>query len=111
MEFPKTVEFPKHDGCLPLTHIEHKSLRLTAEEWIEQNAASAEDGWFDWVSPEERERAKATDNIWTLRWRSCTPVGVYCLAASDLTVLLNAGDSQLAVRVPRFSKLHSDRFK
>ena len=92
----QTVNFPKHFGGLTLAHNGHRAFLLTAKEWIEENEASDHDSFFVWVSLEKRERAIATDSIWTLQWWSLSPINACRLAASDVTVLLDAANLQSA---------------
>lgn len=76
--------FPRHEGGLSLEHNRHLGLR----ESIERHAQQFEDD--EWVSPEQREKAIATGNLWVLQWWPDTPVGSCVLAAADLDVLLAA---------------------
>jgi hypothetical protein len=74
---------------------EHSSLSLTlndenalnyqsVREWLEYED-DRDDGW---VSPEERERAVATNRMWSLQWYPTTPIGFNRLRASTLSSLL-----------------------
>lgn len=43
-----------------------------------------------WVSEDEKQKAIATNAMWTLHWYPDTPVGFYALSASSLGVVLDA---------------------
>lgn len=79
---------------LALLKGEHSSLTLsfndgnapnymTVAQWLEDH-----DEQHEWVSPEEREKAVATNRMWALHWYPDTPIGFFCCAASSLSVLL-----------------------
>ncbi len=79
--------FPPHKAALYLSHNEHRSYYETVEQW----ASRAEPGGEpDWVSPEQRAKAIATDSVWDLQWYPETPIGFCRLLACDLGVLLEA---------------------
>lgn len=40
----------------------------------------------DWVSPEERERALANNQVWCLHWYPNTPIGSYKILCHSLEV-------------------------
>lgn len=82
------MEFPRHEASLHLTHNEHKSYYRTVAESIEDK----DHGYTSecWVSDEQRERAIASNECWSLQWYPDTPVGFYVLSAADLDVLLEA---------------------
>lgn len=63
---------------------EHAPNYDTAEEWGEYHDLR------DWVSEEEREKAIATNSVWTCQWYPDTPVGFYLLRASSLPALIAA---------------------
>jgi hypothetical protein len=82
------MKFPKHEASLHLTHNQHKAYFRTVEQSIED-----EDHGYradDWVSEEQKQKAIATNECWSLQWYPDTPVGSYSLSAADLDVLLNA---------------------
>ena len=87
MNQPNARTFPVHKCGLYLTHNQHRDYYLTAAQGVNDDPAGAQ---LDWVSYEEREKAIATDEVWTLQWYPETPIGFYCIAASDLDVLLRA---------------------
>lgn len=39
----------------------------------------------DWVSEDEKERAKTENSVWVLQWYPTTPVGFCAVAASSLS--------------------------
>lgn len=83
-----TIEWPKHEASLHLTHNEHKAYYRTVEESIaDEDHGYRED---DWVSPEQKQKAIETNDCWTLQWYPDTPVGSYILSAADLDALLEA---------------------
>ncbi len=67
----------------------HASLYLTIDEW-ESDQLERGHSWFDWVSPEERLNAIATDSVWTCQWYPDTPIGFNALAASTFEALMEA---------------------
>lgn len=73
---------PQHECGLHLNHNDHKNVYETAEQWIVDN------DWCDWENDEAKQRAIATDSIWTLQWYPDTPVGFYAVAAPTLDELL-----------------------
>lgn len=78
--------FPKHACSLYLTHDPHKNCYQTVEKY-EDDIFAAEP---EWVSPEQRARAIASNSFWELQWYPDTPIGFYRLLACDLDVLLAA---------------------
>ena len=83
------IRFPKHEAGLTLAHNEHKGYYQSATDWIEDQERLSETGaWFDWVSSEEKEKAIATDSIWTLQWYPRTPNGFHAVAASTVEAVL-----------------------
>jgi len=79
------TEFPKHLALI-LTHNDHLLVYQTVERSIELG----DHGYDCWVSEEQREKAIATNDCWTLQWYPDTPVGFCILSAADLDVLLAA---------------------
>ncbi len=78
---------PPHKASLHLTHNEHRNYYQSAAAWIEEQETFGGGPTFDWVSPEEREKAIRDDSVWVLHWYPETPVGFCCLAASSLEAL------------------------
>lgn len=79
--------FPPHKASLSLEHNDHKSCYETVEQW---DLGFGDHPFYEWVSPEQRQKAIDTDSVWTLQWYPDTPVGFCALAAADLDVLLTA---------------------
>lgn len=81
---------PEHKASLHLTHNDHLASYQTAEEAIAYDDAQAKDDcdFFNWVSDEQKQKARETGSIWTLQWYPDTPVGFCTLAASDLEAIL-----------------------
>ena len=57
----------------------HAPNYCPASEWGEYRD---DDSGIDWVSPDEREKAIATNSVWTIQWYPDTPIGFNCVAAS-----------------------------
>lgn len=84
------MEFPKHEASLTLTHNEHKSYYRTVAESV----ADEDHGYKDcWVSEEQKQKAVALNECWTLQWYPDTPNGFCLLSAADLDVLLQKARS------------------
>lgn len=84
MKLPK---FPAHECSLTLQHNEHLNYYSTVADELEDPTSRLSRG-VDWVSDEQREKAIATNNLWTLQWYPKTPIGFCSLAACDLEELL-----------------------
>jgi hypothetical protein len=80
------VEFPEHKCSLTLTHNPQRDEYMTAAQYIAED--DTRECPFDWVSPEQKQKAIDTDEIWELMWYPITPIGSHMLAAADLEVLL-----------------------
>lgn len=76
---------PPHKASLHLEHNPHLGYLQSVEQWDEE-----QEKWADWVSPDERAKAIATNEIWTLQWYPETPIGFHALAASSLAALMAA---------------------
>ncbi|MCJ2015534.1 hypothetical protein [Methylobacterium sp. J-076] len=88
-----TMQFPKHDASLHLTHNQHKAYYETVLEAIETGTYPE----TAWVSLAQREKALATVEVWELQWYPRTPVSFHRLLAADLDVLLaTAADGDAA---------------
>lgn len=85
-----TIQWPRHKASLHLTHNQHKAYYRTVAESIEDG----EHGYDDWVSEEQKQKAIATNECWTLQWYPETPIGFCILAAADLDVLLEAANRE-----------------
>ncbi len=82
------MKFPKHEASLHLTHNEHKSCYQTVEQAIADSDFGYEDN--NWVSDEQKQKAIATNECWTLQWYPYTPIGSYTKSAAELDALLDA---------------------
>lgn len=80
------MQLPKHRCGLHLCHNEHKNYYQSVEEFVLGSL-------FDWKDEEAKQRAIATDEIWTLQWYPNTPVCCYCVAAPTLEELLEFANS------------------
>ena len=81
------ADFPEHACSLHLEHNPHRNVYESVPDWISDNAYREH---FQWTSTEQKDKAVATDNLWTLQWYPNTPIGFYSLVACDLDVLLTA---------------------
>ena len=81
------MKFPRHEASLTLTHNDHKSYYHS----VAQSIADEDHGYTDdcWVSEEQKHKAIATNECWTLQWYPNTPGGFNILSAADLDVLLS----------------------
>lgn len=73
---------PGHSGGLYLSHNPHRDVYETVATWEAQDHRAG-----DWISPEERERALSTGEVWVIRWNTGTPRETFRLAASSLEAL------------------------
>lgn len=64
-------------------HADYIEAKDLGKQFLERTHTS-------WVSPEERDRAMATDSVWTLHWYPDTQVGFYSVSASSLKAVLEA---------------------
>ena len=81
-------KLPKHEASLHLTHNQHKDYYETVSEAIDNGTHGYTVDC--WVSEEQRLKAIATNECWTLHWYPDTPVGFCLLSAADLAPLLEA---------------------
>jgi len=79
------MKLPKH-LTLTLEHNPHKAYYETVQDYVGRDRDLA----GDWVSPEEREKAFESQELWTVQWYPQTPVGFNYLQASSLEALLEA---------------------
>lgn len=78
--------FPKHEASLHLEHNLHKGYYLTVAESITNDDHGYRENC--WVSQEQKQKAIATNECWTLQWYPYTPIGFKISSAADLDVLL-----------------------
>ena len=89
------MQFPPHAASLHLTHNDHKSYYRTVAESIEDGDHGYEHRC--WVSDEQKAKAIATNECWTLQWYPDTPIGFCILSAADLDVLLHRANESVRV--------------
>jgi hypothetical protein len=77
--------WPRHEGDLILRHNEHRAHYLSLKSWLDIQMEEP-----DWLSPEERKNALATDSLWVLHWYPDTPVGFHTAAAATFEALMQA---------------------
>ncbi|MDQ3525807.1 MAG: hypothetical protein M3451_12235, partial [Chloroflexota bacterium] len=91
---PKVYSSTGFPPCISLSieFNQHASCYQTVEQWLKEEEERSPDGrpGFDWVSPEERQRAIDTDQVWMCHWYPRTPVGSCSLAASTFEALMAA---------------------
>jgi hypothetical protein len=84
-EFSKNL--PAHKCGLYLEHNACRDAHQTVEKWLE-----SEQDWNgdpnSWKSDEQRQRAIATNEVWTLQWYPETPIGSHTIAAPTIDELL-----------------------
>lgn len=80
-----TPQFPEHQCSLTLEHNPHLSGCETAEEWLSHDHNREQ---YDWKDEESMQRARDTNEIWTLQWYPDTPVGFCAVAAPTYDELL-----------------------
>ena len=71
---------PKYDVALQITHNNHKTIYMRAEDYL--NEPEGNILGFDpdeWISRADFDAAIATDSIWEIVWWARTPVA-YCNA-------------------------------
>lgn len=83
-----TLEWPRHEASLHLTHNDHKTVYQTVQQSIDDESHGY--GKDCWVSEEQKQKAIETNDCWILQWYPDTPVGFHILAAADLDALLAA---------------------
>lgn len=84
------INWPPHKASLHLTHNQHLDYYHNVAQAIEDG----DHGMDRWVSDEQKQKAIATNDCWTLQWYPETPVGFCLLAAADLDVLLAAANAE-----------------
>lgn len=79
------LKFPKYKITMHITHNQHKSYYETAQAWADDHNNTM----YEWVPGDSRDRAIATDSIWTVQWYPNTPIGFMAVAAATLEEALN----------------------
>lgn len=80
------MNLPRHKCGLYLTHNQHKDYYQNVDEWIMDSLDIGSD--YNWVSPEQKEKAIREDSVWVLQWYPHTPVSFYRICSADLDILL-----------------------
>jgi hypothetical protein len=75
------VMLPAHDAELMLNHNPHLNVYETVEGWTSDFDRE------DWVSPVEKQKAIATNELWVLQWYPNTPIGFNRIAAASLSAI------------------------
>jgi hypothetical protein len=84
------MKFPRHDCSLTLAHNAHRDVYNTLAQACDERD-SLYDPWYDaeaWISEEQRQKAIATNEVWTLHWYPNSPVGFHHCHAADLDALM-----------------------
>ncbi|WP_462118122.1 hypothetical protein [Methylorubrum extorquens] len=80
--------FPHHESSLKLIHNDHRSCHITVAQAAERGHPVYKDE--QWVSPEQKTKAVATDECWTLQWYADAVASYHTPSAADLDALLAA---------------------
>ena len=78
------MNLPAHACGLYLTHNRHRDYYETVEELL----AKVDHIDDEWASPEARQRAIDTGELWELQWYPRTPIGSHSIMAPTLEELL-----------------------
>jgi hypothetical protein len=83
---------PKHECSLSIEHNPNRDEYQTVEEWVTERHKREGDRtgicYFIWESPEHRQRAIDTNELWVMRWYPDTPIGFNEIAAPTLQDLI-----------------------
>lgn len=79
---------PRHKAGLKIEHNPHHADYVTVAGWIEARHLISDDSEPDWPSPEARQRAIDTNDVWVMLWYPDTLVGHMEAAAPTLAELL-----------------------
>jgi hypothetical protein len=80
--------FPVHKASMHIMHNDHLNNYETAASTIREELRDTEGYADDWPSPEEMQKAIATNEIWEVRWFPNTPVGSCVVYAATLEAAL-----------------------
>lgn len=83
------MKLPEHKCGLYLKHNQHRDVYQSAVDWCKDNDADNGVAAYDFASEEAKQRAIATDEIWTLQWYPNTPICCHMIAAPTLDELLS----------------------
>jgi hypothetical protein len=78
--------FPPHECGLYLNHNEHRDYYQSVEDWLGGLEHLQDDDV--WGTPEAKQRAIDTDEVWRLQWYPNTPVGFNVVCAPTLDEVL-----------------------
>jgi len=80
-----SIFIPPHGISLFITHDEHKSYYATLSDDIDSFPERYSDD--RWISPDDKMKAIAENEIWTMQWYPVTPIGSHTIHASSLDVM------------------------
>lgn len=80
-----TIQWPKHNASMHITHNQHKAYYKTVKECVDKD----DHGYRDWVSDEEKQKAIEADECWHLQYYPKTPVGFWNISASTFEALMD----------------------
>lgn len=78
------MKLPPHVACI-IRHNEHALSYNTVEAHCRDHAGYSDE---DWISAEQRQKAIATNECWSIAIYDKTPIGFFLFHAADLDVLL-----------------------
>jgi hypothetical protein len=78
-----SVQLPQHKCSLTIEHNPHRDYYESITDYINRD-----EDRFDWETPEDRQTAIDTDELWIMQWYPNTPVGFNAVAAPTLEKLL-----------------------
>lgn len=78
------LKLPPHECGIYLTHNQNRDIYTSAADQIEEWSGRGP----DWKNDEAKQRAAATNEIWTLQWYPHTPIGSEWIAAPTLKELI-----------------------
>lgn len=67
---PPALTFPPHKAGMRISHNDH----LSCYQRVEEHLDLIEEEPSEWLSPEDRQRAIATGDLWEVQWYPDTPV-------------------------------------
>jgi len=77
------IFLPEYKVSMSIEHNEHKSYYETVESYLGNMSCEP-----DFVSPEEKQKAIDSNELWTLRWYPDTPISFFIVAASTFNALM-----------------------
>ena len=85
------MQWPEHKASLTLTHNSHLDNYMTVEQAIKDQDHGYQDN--RWVSEEQKQKAIATNECWSLQWYPNSPVGFNMVSGADLDAVLDAANN------------------